>query len=34
VRFYNRVLNTHEIAWLARNFQPGSVRQAPVPETR
>lgn len=29
VRFYNRVLNPHEITWLARNFQPGSVRQLP-----
>jgi hypothetical protein len=24
VRFYNRVLNAKQIAWLARNFQPGS----------
>jgi hypothetical protein len=29
VRFYNRVLNSHEIGWLARNFQPTSVRQTP-----
>jgi hypothetical protein len=33
VRFYNRPLNSHEIGWLARNFQPTSVRQAPGAQT-
>jgi hypothetical protein len=33
VRFYNRVLTPHEIAWLARNFQVTSTRQKPALKT-
>jgi hypothetical protein len=29
VRFYNRVLTPHEIAWMARNFQVNSTRYTP-----
>jgi hypothetical protein len=29
VRLYNRVLTSHEISFLARNFQPGSTRVKP-----
>ena len=31
VRFYNRTLNTKQIAWLSRNFQLNSTMQAPAP---
>jgi hypothetical protein len=33
VRLYNRTLNAKEIAWLARNFQPGSTRVTPSVKT-
>ena len=34
VRLYNRTLNNKEIAWLARNFQPGSTKVKPGVQTR
>ncbi len=29
IRMYNRVLTAKEIAWLSRNFQPGSTKTTP-----
>jgi hypothetical protein len=33
LRFYNRTLNAKQIAWLSRNFQLNSTKEAPTPQT-